>query len=135
MARLKLDISTAELLRQRRLLIEQRNKAPKSSTITQKKYPSPTPYRYRPGTVALRETRKFQKSTDLLINRSSFNRVIRQISDNKYRYQATALLAIQEAAEAFMVQIFEEAQLSAIHGKRVTIFPRDLALVKRIRGL
>lgn len=135
MARVKLDITTAELLRQRRLLIAQR-RTPKSA-VPKKKYiyPAPTPYRYRPGTVALREIRKFQKSTDLLINRSSLNRVIRQISDNKYRYQVTALLAIQVAAEAFLVQIFEEAELSAIHGKRVTVFPRDLALVKRIRGL
>jgi len=139
MARVKQDISTAELLRQRRLLIAQRHKARKTTTVppttTNKKYPSPTPYRYRAGTVALREIRKFQKTTDLLIHRASFNRVIRQISDNKYRYQSTALLALQEAAEAFLVQIFEEVQLSAIHSKRVTVLPRDLALVRRIRGL
>ena len=95
------------------------------------------PHRYRPGTVALREIRKFQKSTDLLIRKLPFQRLIREIaSDYKtdLRFQSSAVLALQEASEAYLVGLFEDTNLCAIHAKRVTIMPKDMQLARRIRG-
>lgn len=95
------------------------------------------PHRYRPGTVALREIRKFQKSTDLLIRKLPFQRVVREISSdfkNDLRFQSQAILALQEAAEAYLVGLFEDTNLCAIHAKRVTIMPKDMQLARRIRG-
>ena len=95
------------------------------------------PHRYRPGTVALREIRRYQKSTDLLICRHPFQRLVREIvMDFKgdARFQASAVLAMQEAAEAYLVGLFEDSNLCAIHAKRVTIMPKDIQLAQRIRG-
>ena len=87
------------------------------------------PHRYRPGTVALREIRKYQKSTDLLIRKLPFQRLVREIASeykNDLRFQASAVLALQEAAESYMIGLFEDTNLCAIHGKRVTIMPKDM---------
>jgi len=96
------------------------------------------PHRYRPGTVALREIRRYQKSTDLLIRKAPFSRLVRQICGElgfeKYRFQSIAVLAIQEAAEAYLVRLFEDTNLCAIHARRVTITDRDIRLARRIRG-
>jgi histone H3 len=95
------------------------------------------PHRYRPGTVALREIRKYQKSTDLLIRKLPFQRLIREIASSykaDLRFQSAAVLALQEAAEAFLVGLFEDTNLCAIHAKRVTIMPKDMQLARRIRG-
>ena len=95
------------------------------------------PHRYRPGTVALREIRKYQKSTELLIRKLPFQRLVREIVQDMradFRFQSTAMLAIQEAAEAYLVGLFEDTNLCAIHGKRVTIMPKDMQLARRIRG-
>ena len=95
------------------------------------------PHRYRPGTVALREIRKYQKSTDLLIQRLPFQRLCREIAQElktDFRFQSTAILALQEAAEAYLIGMFEDGNLCALHAKRVTIMPRDLQLARRIRG-
>ena len=94
-------------------------------------------HRFRPGTVALREIRRFQKSTELLIRKLPFQRLVREIaSDFKtdLRFQSSAVLALQEAAEAYMVGLFEDTNLCAIHAKRVTIMPKDMQLARRIRG-
>ena len=94
-------------------------------------------HRYRPGTVALREIRKFQKSTDLLIRKLPFQRVVREIAGefkSDLRFQSQAVLALQEAAEAYLVGLFEDTNLCAIHAKRVTIMPKDMQLARRIRG-
>ncbi|RVE65480.1 hypothetical protein OJAV_G00116980 [Oryzias javanicus] len=95
--------------------------------------------RFRPGTRALMEIRKFQKSTDLLISKRPFSRVVREIclqfSREDLRWQVFALMALQEAAEAFLVLLFSDANLCAIHAKRVTLFPRDIQLARRIRGV
>lgn len=94
-------------------------------------------HRYRPGTVALREIRRFQRSTDLLIRKLPFQRLVREIMlefKNDYRIQSTALMALQEAAEAYLVTVFEDTNLCAIHAKRVTIQPKDMQLARRIRG-
>jgi len=95
------------------------------------------PHRYRPGTVALREIRKYQKSTNLLIRKLPFQRLVKEIAQqirHDLRFQSTAILALQEASEAYLVGLFEDTNLCAIHAKRVTIMPKDLQLARRIRG-
>lgn len=94
--------------------------------------------RYRPGTVALKEIRKYQKSTELLIRKLPFARLVREIGNEltrePFRWTAEALWALQEAAEDVMVGLFEDCNLCAIHAKRVTIMPKDMQLARRIRG-
>ncbi|EGR27760.1 hypothetical protein IMG5_189610 [Ichthyophthirius multifiliis] len=95
------------------------------------------PHRFRPGTVALREIRKYQKSTDLLIRKLPFQRLVRDIAHEfkaELRFQSSAILALQEASEAYLVGLFEDTNLCAIHAKRVTIMTKDLQLARRIRG-
>jgi len=95
------------------------------------------PHRFRPGTVALREIRKYQKSTELLVRKLPFQRLVREIAQEfktDLRFQSSAVLALQEAAEAYLVGLFEDTNLCAIHAKRVTIMPRDMQLARRIRG-
>ena len=99
--------------------------------------PSASFCRYRPGTVALREIRKYQKSTELLIRKLPFQRLVREIAQDfktDLRFQSSAVLALQEAAEAYLVGLFEDTNLAAIHAKRVTIMPKDIQLARRIRG-
>ncbi|RVW50333.1 histone H3.3 [Vitis vinifera] len=89
------------------------------------------------GTVALREIRKYQKSTELLIRKLPFQRLVREIAQDfktDLRFQSHAVLALQEAAEAYLVGLFEDTNLCAIHAKRVTIMPKDIQLARRIRG-
>lgn len=97
------------------------------------------PRRYRPGTIALREIRKYQKGTELLIPRSAFMRLVREIAQelsiiNKVRWTRKALEALQEGGEAMVVSLFEDTNLCAIHAGRVTIQRKDILLAKRIRG-
>ena len=95
------------------------------------------PHRYRPGTVALREIRRYQKSCDLLIAKLPFQRLVREILQDlkdDFRLSLSTVLANQEAAEAHLVGLFEDTNLCAIHAKRVTIFPKDIQLARRIRG-
>ena len=96
------------------------------------------PRRYRPGTVALREIRKYQKSTDLLIRKLSFQKLVREIAyqqKDDLRFQSTALLALQEAAEAYLIRMFTHVNLFAIHARRVTIQARDIQLWRRVVGM
>uniref|UniRef100_A0A8R1DV29 Histone domain-containing protein n=1 Tax=Caenorhabditis japonica TaxID=281687 RepID=A0A8R1DV29_CAEJA len=95
------------------------------------------PHRYRPGTVALREIRRYQKSTELLIRKLPFQRLVREIAQDfktDLRFQSAAIGALQEASEAYLVGLFEDTNLCAIHAKRVTIMPKDIQLARRIRG-
>ncbi|XP_060063348.1 uncharacterized protein LOC132543849 [Ylistrum balloti] len=96
------------------------------------------PHRFRPGTVALKEIRRYQKSTELLIRKLPFQRLVREISMKitkiNYKFKVAALSSLQEACEAFLVGLFEDVNLCAIHSKRVTIMPRDVRLARRIRG-
>lgn len=97
--------------------------------------------RYRPGTLALREIRRLQNNTDLLLRKLPFARLVREIAmscrppEDPMRWQSQALLALQEAAEAFLVHLFEDTNLCAIHAKRVTIMQKDIQLARRIRGM
>ena len=96
------------------------------------------PHRYRPGTVALREIRRYQKSTELLIRKLPFQRFVREIAQNltkaDIRFQSGAIMALQEASEAYLVGLLEDSNLCAVHAKRVTIMPKDIQLVRRIQG-
>ncbi|KAF8335073.1 histone-fold-containing protein [Cantharellus anzutake] len=123
-------------------------RAPRRSTISGRRLPEQPESgaqkrRFRPGTVALREIRKYQRSTDLLIQKLPFSRLVREVAlemSTDYsegallRWQSSALLALQEATEAYLVHLFEDANLCAIHAKRVTIMQRDMQLARRIRG-
>lgn len=94
-------------------------------------------HRFRPGTVALREIRKYQKTTDLLIRKAPFQRLVREVAreyKNDLRFQSQAVLALQESAEAYLVGLYEDSNCCAIHAKRVTVMPKDMLLAKRIRG-
>ncbi|KDQ49889.1 hypothetical protein JAAARDRAFT_97844, partial [Jaapia argillacea MUCL 33604] len=94
------------------------------------------PHRFRPGTVALREIRRYQKSTDLLIRKLPFQRLVREIAQEfktDLRFQSSAVAALQEASESYLISLFEDTNLAAIHAKRVTIQPKDLALARRLR--
>ena len=95
------------------------------------------PHRFRPGTVALREIRRYQKSTELLLRKLPFQRLVREIAQDfktDLRFQSSAVMALQEACEAYLVGVFEDTNLCAIHAKRVTIMPKDIQLARRIRG-
>ena len=98
------------------------------------------PFRYRPGTVALREIRRLQKSTDLLIRKVPFQRVVKEIAEDfkpnhgePFRWQATAMLATQTQAEHYVTYLFEDTQLATVHRKAVTIMPKDMQLARRMR--
>ena len=95
------------------------------------------PRRYCPGTVALRQIRKYQKTTDLLLRKAPFQRLIREISldfKSNLRYQGSAILALQEASKDYLVRLLEDTNMCAIHSKRVTIMPKDIQLARHIRG-
>ena len=116
-------------------------KAPRNNLASKHARQSPPkpkkPHRFRPGTAALRAIRRYQKTTELLIRKLPFQRLVREVTDGlmqEIRYQSTALCALQEAAEAYLVGLFEDTNLCAIHAKRVTIFPKDIQLARRIRG-
>ena len=120
-----------------------RKNAAKAAMVAQKNLGGPPrtgdlkrPMRYRPG-VALREIQRYQKSTELLIRKVPFNRLVREIAQDfktDLRFQAQAILALQEAAEAYLVGLFEDTNLCGIHTKRVTIMPKDIQLAQRIGG-
>ena len=87
--------------------------------------------------VALREIRRYQKSTDLLLRKLPFQRLVREIAQDiksDLRFQGSAVLALQESSKAYLVGLFEDTNLCAVHAKRVTVMPRDMQLARRIRG-
>ena len=96
-----------------------------------------TPSRYRPGSLALQEVRYYQERSNLLIRKPPFQRLVREISQTlkqDVRFRSAALMALQEACEAYFIHLFEDTNLCAIHAKRVMIMPKDIQLVRRIRG-
>ena len=97
------------------------------------------PRKFRPGTVALREIRKYQKSTELLIRKLPFQRLVREVvwtlyPQQTHRFTPDALLALQEASEDFLINMFSDVNEIAIHGKRITILPKDIQLWRRLTG-
>ena len=94
--------------------------------------------RAKPGVKALKEIRKYQKGTELLIRKLPFMRLLREITDDQpkgkeYRWQAQAVVALQEASEIYIVGYMYDTNLCAIHARRVTIQVKDMKLVKRLR--
>jgi histone H3/H4 len=93
---------------------------------------------WRPGTVALREIRHFQKTTHFLIKRAPFARLVREtvasVTASKLRIGSSALQAIQEATEAYMISLLSDTNMCALHARRVTAMPRDMQLAKKLRG-
>ncbi|XP_021565448.1 histone H3.3C-like [Carlito syrichta] len=95
------------------------------------------PHRYRPGTGARREMRRYQESTELLVGQLPFQPLVREIAQGfttDLRFPSAATGALQEASEAYRVGLFEDTDLCALHAKRVTIMPKDIQLARRIRG-
>ena len=102
------------------------------------------PHRFRPGTVAMREIRKYQRTYELLIPRLPFTKLVRELAyeilkeemgDNStLQFQASALEGLQEATEHYLVKLLEDSNLNAIHANRVTVQPKDIKLARRIRG-
>nr|BAT51069.1 centromere specific histone H3 variant [Helianthus annuus] len=94
------------------------------------------PHRFKPGTQALREIRRLQKTVELIIPAAPFIRTVKEISNYMApeitRWQAEALQALQEAAEDYLIQLFEGSMLCAIHAKRVTLMKKDWELARRI---
>ncbi|KAJ6092151.1 hypothetical protein N7467_004120 [Penicillium canescens] len=107
--------------------------------------PTPTGRRrrYKPGTKALKEIRQYQRGYELLIAKLPFARLVREVALDllpadvgaELRWQSHAIQALQEAAEAFLVHLFEDTNLCALHAKRVTIMQKDIQLARRIRGV
>ncbi|SPT19151.1 unnamed protein product [Triticum aestivum] len=95
------------------------------------------PHLFHPGTIVLREIWKYQKSTELLIRKLPFQRLVQEIARD-YKtdlcFQSSAVSALQEAAKAYLIGLFEDTNLCAIHAKRVTIMPKDILLARRIHG-
>ena len=119
--------------------------APVSNSVSVGKHAPPLRKkpRFRPGTVALREIRRYQKSTDLLMRKAPFARLVRQICNEMFmgatfpegaRWSKDAFEALREAAEGYLVPLFEDTNYNAIHAKRITIFDKDMQLARRIRG-
>ncbi len=101
------------------------------------------PHKYKAGTVALREIRQQQRKTDNLIRKAPFQRMVRKSSEeqasmgsfpNGVRFQSSAVAALQEAAEDYLIHLYEDSNLEAIHRKRITIAPPDIQLARRVRG-
>ncbi|KAI6204446.1 hypothetical protein M3Y94_00675300 [Aphelenchoides besseyi] len=114
-------------------------KAPRKRTKLTMPEGKRTKYVLKKGALSLKEIRHYQKTTNLLIPRRPFMRIVKEITtrvckEEPYKYQMGALLALQEACEYFLVGLFEDSNLLAIHAKRVTIMPKDMDLARRIRG-
>ena len=98
--------------------------------------------RYRPGTVALREIRKYQTSTETLIPKRSFQRLVKEVMQNECRNRgipskkvtSECLLALQCSTEQYVTELFQQSQRAAVHGKRITVQPKDLEIVIDFRG-
>merc|ERR1712083_1096080 len=129
--------STSTQKGQKRKISKESSNQPTTSTPKTK---PKSKRRFRPGTVALKEIRKYQKTTNLLIPKLSFSKLIREIccsfipGSTQMRFKSSAVLALQESAEFYLSNLFEESMLCAIHAKRVTLMAADMKLARRIRG-
>ena len=132
MARTKRTARKGEVGRKRSAFVKKQPRSQTGQAMMQQQ-----PHRYRPGTVALREIRRYQKSTELLICKLSFQRLVCEILQGYgvgYRVTPAMMMALQEAAEAYLVQLLEDSNLCAIHTKRITIQPKDIQLARQICG-
>ena len=103
---------------------------------------APKKRRYRPGTIALREIRKYQTSTDTLIPKRSFQRLVKEVMQNECwerkisvkKVTSECLLALQCSTEEYVTEFFQQSQRAAVHGKRITVQPEDMEIVIDFRG-
>ena len=105
--------------------------------VTARKSSGAKKFRWRPGTVALRQIKKYQKSTNLLMRKAPFQRLVRELASGHkegLRWQASAVAALQEATEAYVTGLLSDSNLCALHAKRVTLMSRDVQLARRLRG-
>lgn len=97
-----------------------------------------TKKRFRPSMKWISEVRRYQKTTDLLIRKLPFTRLVRditrEVNTNNFRWTTHALEALQEATEAYAVELLSASLLCTLHAKRVTLMQRDIQLAQRIRG-
>ncbi|XP_047479579.1 histone H3.3-like [Penaeus chinensis] len=123
----RLSLATPRSIKRQKLTVKRKTLTPGKETRKHK---------FRPGTVALMEIRHYQKGANLLVPKLPFSRLIKEILQQfgSYRLQSMALMALQEAAEAYVIGLLEMANLCSIHAKRVTLYPKDIKLVRRIRG-
>ena len=107
-------------------------------TLSPSQQPTRKPHRYQLGTVALHEIRRYQKSTELLIRKLPFQQLVRELAQDlnkiNIRFQSGVIMALQEASEAYLVGLLEDANLCTVHAKRVTIMTKDIQLAWWIRG-
>ena len=132
MARTKRTARKDEVGKKRSTFAKKQPRSQTSQTSVQQQ-----PHRYWPGTVTLREIRRYQKSTELLIRKLLFQCLVRKILQGYgvgYRVTPAMMMALQEAAEAYLVQLLEDSNLCTIHAKPITIQPKDMQLARRIRG-
>lgn len=128
--------------KEKKLISKQKMKGKKASPETNEKDSQASKglkrkLKTRPGQVALREIRKYQKSTDHVIRRMPFQRLVRDIAKQVMpdaKFNSNALKAMQECTEMYISRLFEDTNLCCIHAKRKTLFVKDMALAKRIRG-
>jgi len=95
------------------------------------------PHKFKPGTVALREIRRYQKSTDLVIRQLPMQRLVREIAQDyktDLRFEKRAINAIQQAVEYYIIGLLQDSNLCALHAKRQCIMPKDIQLARRLRG-
>ena len=114
-----------------------RKKAAAKRTTTTTAETSQKKRRYHPGTVALRQIWQYQKSTELLIQKLPFQHLVKEILHDfkaNFHIAPATVTALQEAAEAHLVGLFEDSNPCAIHAKRVTIMPKDINIARCIRG-
>ena len=132
MARTKRTARKDEVGKKRSAFVKKQPKSQTGQASAQQQ-----PHRYWPGTVVLREIRRYQKSTELLIRKLPFQHLVRKILQGYgvgYRVTPAMMMALQEAAEAYLVQLLEDSNLCAIHAKCITIQPKDIQLARRIHG-
>ena len=141
--RIAIQLPTAERRNKSRIKQTARPNKHQRPKITHQ--PTKKPRRYHPGTIALWEIRRYQFGTELLIRKAPFSRLVREITDDIQkgldkdrdrvdRWTGEALGALQEASEAYITTLFEDSNIATIHAKRVTVMPKDMQLVRRIRG-
>ena len=110
-------------------------KPPTKSIIKRNANSDKKPHRFRPGTVAIREIKRYQRSTNLLIRKFLFQRLVRGIATKikgDIRFQVSAFEALQEATESYLVKLFQDTNLLALHAKRKTVMSKDIKLAKRL---
>ena len=132
MARTKRTARKDEVGKKRSAFTKKQPRSQTGQTMAQQQL-----HRYQPGMVALRDIWRYQKSTELLICKLPFQHLVRKILQGYgvgYRVTPAMMMALQEAAEAYLIQLLEDSNLCAIHTKHITIQPKDMQLARRIHG-